>query len=284
MPTPPSARPPRGGSPSPAPPPATPRERLIDAGLSARQAEVLETIVGWSEEHGLPPTFREIGDALGIRSTNGVSDHVRALERKGFLERAAGPGAARALRPSERAWALMRGPSGPLGRAGSLGSSSGLSSGSSAHGGAASPAAARAARDAATAREDRVVGVPVLGRIAAGVPITAEEDHDATLLLDRDMLPTSGEVFALRVRGDSMIEDGILDGDFVFVRKQATCRDGEIAAMLVDGEATVKRVFREKGMLRLQPANAEMGPILVRPDAGEVSVLGVVVGVYRRVH
>ena len=81
-----------------------------------------------------------------------------------------------------------------------------------------------------------------------------------------------------------MIEDGILDGDFVFVRRAESCRDGEIAAVLIDGEATIKRFFRERGRIRLQPANREMAPIYVSPDVGEVRVMGVVVGVYRRVH
>lgn len=150
------------------------------------------------------------------------------------------------------------------------------------------PGAARCIRITPQARgsleESRVVGIPVLGRIAAGIPIAAVEDHDRTLMVDRGLLPSSHELFALVVRGDSMIEDGILDGDYVFVRKAADCRDGEIAAVLVDGEATVKRVYREKGGLRLQPANATMAPIWVGPGAGEVRVIGVVVGVYRRVN
>jgi repressor LexA len=209
-------------------------------GLSPRQAEVLDFIRSWVDQHGVPPTFREIGDHLDIRSTNGVSDHVRALERKGFLERAGSSGSARCLRLTRRAQTSME--------------------------------------------EERVVGIPVLGRIAAGIPIPAVEDADTSLLVDRGLLPSSGELFALVIRGDSMIEDGILDGDYVFVRRTPTCRDGEIAAVMVDGEATVKRVYREKGRLRLQPANAEMSPIYVRADAGDVSVLGVIVGVYRRVN
>jgi repressor LexA len=208
--------------------------------LSDRQTEVLEFIVAWIDQHGVPPTFREIGDHLGIRSTNGVSDHVRALERKGYVERAGGPGAARSLRVSRQA----RG----------------------------------------TLEDDRVVGLPVLGRIAAGMPILAEEDHETTLMIDSGLLPQGGKLFALVVKGDSMIDDGIFDGDYVFVRAAPSCRDGEIAAVLVDGEATVKRVYRERGRLRLQPSNAEMSPIYVGEHVSECEIMGLVVGVYRRVH
>lgn len=208
--------------------------------LSPRQGQVLEFIKSWIDQYGIAPSFREVGDHLEIKSTNGVSDHVRALERKGYIQRVGGRGAARSLRLTTKA----RG----------------------------------------TLEDERVVGVPVLGRIAAGIPITAEEDPDGSLMMDRDLLPSGGAIFALVVRGDSMIDDGILDGDYVFVRKQDNCRDGEIAAVLVDGEATVKRLFRERGVVRLQPSNPEMEPIFVGRDVSECKVLGVVAGVYRRVH
>ncbi len=207
--------------------------------LSDRQREVLEFILAWNDQYGIAPSFREIGDHLGIRSTNGVSDHVRALERKGYLERVGDRGAARSLR------------------------------------------VARKART--TLPESAVVGVPLLGKIAAGSPILAEEEHDATMMIDRGLLPAGADVFALQVQGESMIEDGIFSGDFVFVRRQPTCREGEIAAVLVDGEATVKRVYKAGGQVRLQPAHPTMKPIFVGPDVGEFRILGVVVGVWRRV-
>ncbi len=206
--------------------------------LSPRQREVLDMMVAFQEQHGVCPSYREIGASLGINSTNGVSDHVRALERKGYLERIGGRGAARAMRITSRA----RG----------------------------------------TLDEGDTLGVPVLGRIAAGLPIAAQEDEEAVLRIDRGMLPGGAPVFGLRVRGDSMIGDGIHDGDIVFVRSKETCRDGEIAAVLVDGEATIKRVFREKGVLRLVPSNPDMEDILVTPDVGEVSIMGVVVAIWRQ--
>ncbi len=210
--------------------------------LSPRQLQVLNLIRSWVETNGIAPSFREIGDQLGIKSTNGVSDHVRALERKGYIERVGGRGAARSLRLTRKA--------------------------------------------TGTLEDERVTSVPVLGRIAAGSPILAVEDPDDALMMDRDLLPTrGGEVFALVVRGDSMIEDGIHDGDYVFVHKQSNWSEGEIIAVLVEGEATVKRVFRERGgKLRLQPSNSDMDPIFVAPNVGECEVMGAVVGVYRRVH
>jgi repressor LexA len=205
--------------------------------LSPRQREILDFILAFMDQRGVAPTFRDIGLALGIKSTNGVSDHLKALEKKGYLERAAGPGAPRSIIPSIRA----------TGRS-----------------------------------DDLVATVPVVGRIAAGQPLLATESFDGSVRIDRDLLPASGELFALVVKGDSMIEDGIHDGDTLFVRKQPTARDGEIAAVLVEDEATVKRVFREGALLRLQPANASMDPIVVDPRRSDVSILGVAVGLFRR--
>ncbi len=121
--------------------------------------------------------------------------------------------------------------------------------------------------------------LPLLGQIAAGAPLLAE-GHVEELLPVPELLTASGENFLLRVRGESMIDDGIHDGDYVVVRRQETADNGEIVAALVDGgEATVKRIHRENGRIRLQPANASMAPIY----ADDVVVLGRVVGVFRRI-
>jgi repressor LexA len=136
-------------------------------------------------------------------------------------------------------------------------------------------------RERAAARPPAGVRVlPLLGQIAAGSPILADENVEDMLAVP-ESLTASGENFILRVRGDSMVDDGILDGDFVIVRRQDDAVDGEIVAALVGGdEATVKRIYREAGRVRLQPANESMQPILL--DAGEVAVAGKVVGVFRR--
>lgn len=206
--------------------------------LSPRQTEMLEFMLGAIDLNGVTPSYREIGAALGIGSTNGVSDHIKALVRKGYLERVGGRGTSRSLRPTDRA------------------------TGSFNH--------------------DGIVGVPVVGRVAAGTPLLAEENYETTMRFDSSVLPNGGKVFALIVTGDSMIEDGILEGDTLLVRQQATARDGEIAVVMVDGEATVKRFFPEGDRIRLQPANSAMDPIYVDRNSGDTQIVGIAVGVFRQ--
>nr|WP_206524268.1 transcriptional repressor LexA [Lujinxingia sediminis] len=223
--------------------------------LTNRQAKVLELIADHIQKVGYPPTIRELGDALGIRSTNGVNDHLKALEKKGYLSRE--DAKSRTLRPLF--W--------PNGDAFDL-----------------SPSAAGQG-DVAMEPDSDVHQVPVVGRIAAGLPISAIEQTEEVVAIGEGLLGRHPDLFALRVKGESMIEDGIFDGDYIFVRKQSDVRDGVIVAAMVDGEATVKRLFREKGQVRLQPANASMEPIYVREEDGrDTSVLGAVVGVFRRLN
>jgi repressor LexA len=127
-------------------------------------------------------------------------------------------------------------------------------------------------------KEDGLL-VPIVGEVAAGLPILAEENIEGYLtLVDELILGKGGTFFALKVKGDSMIEASILSGDYVVVRQQATANDGDIIVALVDDEATVKRFFKEVGHIRLQPANSRMGPILAR----DVQILGKVVSVVRQ--
>ena len=157
--------------------------------LSNRQKEVLEFIQQTIMIKKLPPTYREIGDALNISSTNGVSDHVKALIRKGYIEKPKGKGnSARGLLLTEKVESSNRTP---------------------------------------------LVDVPLLGMVAAGSPILAQENYERTLRLDDTLAPSGKPVFALRVRGDSMMDDGILDGDIVIVRKQVTANEGDIVVALV---------------------------------------------------
>ncbi len=221
-------------------------------GLTDRQQQVLSYIRESITERGYPPTLREIGAHMGIRSTNGVNDHLRALERKGYLTRE--DMKSRALRPIDL---------------------DGIAAG-------AAPAN-DAADDAGS------IDVPLLGRIAAGMPILADEQVEDRLRIDRNLLPSVGrgsgaDVFALRVQGDSMIEAGVFSGDIIFVRKQSTAQKGEMVAALIGDEATVKYYHPERDYIRFQPANAAMAPILVRAsDFKPTMLLGIVVGVFRRV-
>ena len=227
--------------------------------LTKRQQLVLQYIVHHIDEHGYPPTIREIGDHFEIKSTNGVNDHLKALERKGYLARQ--DAKSRALRPL-------------LNEHGALLGEESLSSGALSSGAALMESRAF----------DELHEIPVLGRIAAGQPITAIEDNIQDVLhVSQSMLPRAEDIFGLVVQGDSMIEDGIFDGDIIFVKRQQSAQNGEIVAAMVDGEATVKRIYYEGERVRLQPANAAMSPIYVHAhQARETCVLGKVVGVYRK--
>jgi repressor LexA len=210
--------------------------------LTARQAKVLQFIIKSLDDRGYPPTIREIGVHMDIRSTNGVNDHLKALERKGYLVR--DQSKSRALRP-------LYAPDGIK-----------LSTGRS---------------------NSNMVEVPIVGRIAAGNPIAAINHAEDTIAIEQGQLGTDEDLFALNVRGDSMIDDGILDGDLIFVTRQQEAPNGTIVAVMLDGEATVKRIYFENDRVRLQPANEAMSPIYVRrEDFEDAQILGRVVGVFRR--
>jgi repressor LexA len=225
-------------------------------GLTDRQREVLRFVAQQIEECGYPPTIREIGEALDIRSTNGVNDHLKALERKGFLTR--DPVKSRALIPTPQARQILGdGPRSnvvPFQKPGSQPKPSG-----------------------------RLVEIPIIGRVAAGQPILAQERIEDTVQVDSFLLGTTKKVYGLRVQGDSMIGDGILPGDYIFVKKQLHAEDGDIVVAMIDEEATVKRVYFEGDRVRFQPSNPRMAPIYVRgSDFRTTMILGVVVGVYRK--
>ena len=225
-------------------------------GLTDRQREVLRFVAQQIEECGYPPTIREIGEALDIRSTNGVNDHLKALERKGFLTR--DPVKSRALIPTPQARQLLgdapRSNVVPFQKPGTQARGAG-----------------------------RLVEIPIVGRVAAGQPILAQERIEDTVQVDSFLLGTNKKVYGLRVQGDSMIGDGILPGDYIFVKKQLHAEDGDIVVAMIDDEATVKRVYFEGDRVRFQPSNPRMAPIYVRDaDFRSTMILGVVVGVYRK--
>ncbi len=213
--------------------------------LTDRQQMVLRFIESSIVERGYPPTLREIGNFMGIRSTNGVNDHLRALERKGYLARE--DMKSRALRPTRNG---------------------------------------EVARGMLTAVEtDDLVEVPILGRVAAGLLTEAIQQPEDTVRVDRMMLGGAREVFGLRVSGESMIDAGIHNGDYVFVKKQIEARKGEIIVVLVGDEATCKYYYPEADCIRLKPANETMRDIIIsKDDWRSTHVLGVVVGLYRRMH
>ena len=226
--------------------------------LTAKQHELLLFIQRRLEETGISPSFEEMKDALDLKSKSGVHRLISALEERGFLRRL--PNRARALE-------VIRQPED-------------VTSGKRV------PANDRVSQvtmppRAMPAAANDVIEIPLHGRIAAGVPIEALES-DRTLPVPAALLG-AGEHYALEVSGDSMIEAGILDGDFALVRKTDTARDGEIVVALVrDEEATLKYLRRENGMVRLDPANGAYEPQIYRPD--EVQVQGKLAGLLRRYH
>ncbi len=215
-----------------------------------RKQKILETIAVTIAERGYPPSVREIADAVGLASTSAVHHHLTALEREGLLER--GAHSSRALRLTTRAAARP------------------------------TPIPTTPSRGRVTPFrmpvEREVLTLPVLGEIAAGQPIEAYADATETLDVPGSLQARDGS-YVLRVRGKSMIDALIDDGDYVVVQPQATARDGDIVvALLEDNGVTLKRFFREKDRIRLQPANASMEPIY----ATDVQIQGKVVGVIRK--
>ncbi len=225
--------------------------------LTRKQHELIRFIQDRLQDTGISPSFEEMKEALDLKSKSGVHRLISALEERGFIRRL--PNRARALevlrQPEDTPLAKpvpsnvvpLRAPAAPL--------------------------------RAAVAND--VIEIPMHGRIAAGVPIEAIEGQ--TMLPVPAALLGAGEHYALEVSGDSMIEAGILDGDYALVRRADTARDGEIVVALVRGEeATLKYLRRENGMVRLDPANGAYQPQLYRP--GEVEIQGKLAGLLRRYH
>ncbi|MBP0725935.1 transcriptional repressor LexA [Bacillus sp. RG28] len=212
--------------------------------LSKRQSEILNFIKEEVKSKGYPPSVREIAEAVGLASSSTVHGHLERLENKGYIRR--DPTKPRAIEI--------------LGENTSLDNDIPFSPSQELH---------------------NVMNIPVIGKVTAGVPITAVENVEEYFPLPTSIAPSSDQVYMLRVEGDSMINAGILDGDYVIVKKQYTAENGEIVvAMTEESEATVKRFYKESDHFRLQPENDALFPILLK----QVSILGKVIGVYRNYH
>jgi repressor LexA len=209
-------------------------ESVDTSSLSVRQRRILATIQEWVVRHGYPPTNRELGDAVGLRSSSSVSYHLQSLEDAGFLRRSR----SRPRSIDVRMFLQRRGDDdGP-----------------------------------------KPVLVPLVGSIAAGGPMLADEAHEELLTLPRELVGR-GNLFCLRVRGDSMVDAAICDGDIVAVRQQHEAHSGDIVAAMIDGDATVK-VYRRRGRhVYLEPRNPAYDVI----DGDEAVILGKVVSVLRRI-
>lgn len=214
-------------------------------GLTTRQRDILQFIVDNTEKMGFPPTIREIGVHFQIKSTNGVNDHLKALERKGYL-----------LRTDQLSRSLV---ATALGRR-YLGLDDDSDSGRP------------------------MLRIPLVSGVLPGTQLLDAPNVEDTLSIDSALLPkTTSERFALRVRGDGMINAGVLSGDILFAKRQRSARPGELAVVLMDGDMAVRRVYPEGDRVRLQPANDAMQAVYV--DAiqnGGFEILGVVIGLQRK--
>jgi repressor LexA len=224
-------------------------------GLTVRQRRVLEVIRNSVDRRGYPPSMREIGEAVGLASPSSVSHQLAALERKGYLRR--DPNRPRALEVVSPDASSSRGRHGR-----------GEDVPSDQH---------DLETDSGDARPEASY-VPVLGKIAAGVPITAEEVVEDVFPLPRQIVG-EGQLFLLKVQGDSMVDAAICDGDWVVVRQQPTAENGDIVAAMLDNEATVKTFKRKDGHVRLLPHNDAFDPI----DGDDATILGKVTAVLRQV-
>lgn len=210
---------------------------MDDGKLTKRQAQILQLIQEQTGKNGYPPSVREIGEALGLSSSATVHAHLAALENKGYLHREGTK--SRSLTVSDK------------GSSGNRGTDVHPS-------------------------DNAVVSLPLVGRVAAGAPILAEQNIQENIPLPRDIVSDAAS-FVLKVKGDSMVDAGILDGDYVVVREQDSAEDHDIVVALLDDSATVKTFYQEKDRIRLQPENATMDPIYTR----DVVILGKVVALFR---
>lgn len=208
--------------------------------LNKREKAILKYIEKQVKENGYPPSVREIGQGVGLSSTATVHSYITGLEKKGYIKKENQKG---------RTLKLLKG--------------------------GAEKQEKLQEKPVYSGKE--LVDVPVIGKITAGAPILAVENVTDTFPIPLDFVGNS-ESFMLTVRGESMIEAGILDGDYILVRKQDIARNGEIVVALIEDEATVKTFYKEKDYIRLQPENSTMEPIIV-PDC---KILGRVCGVFRK--
>ena len=211
--------------------------------LNAREKAIVKFIEKHLKNNGYPPSVREIGKAVGLKSTATVHGYLASLEEKGYIKKENQKG---------RTLKLLKG---------------GLTE--------ENKDQLEITKEVYSSRE--MVDVPVIGKITAGEPILAVENVTDTFPIPLDFVGNS-ESFMLTVRGESMIEAGILDGDYILVKKQNNARNGEIVVALIGEEATVKTFYKEKDYIRLQPENSTMDPIIV-PDC---QILGKVAGVFRK--
>lgn len=234
--------------------------------LTRKQYELLRFINERLKEAGVPPSFDEMKDALDLRSKSGIHRLITALEERGFIRRL--PNRARAIE-------VIKLPE--LGNSGGNGRRGFTPSVIEGNLGKGRPAGSSNGSDG---DHGRAISVPVMGRIAAGTPIEALQTRSHTISVPPDML-RSGDHYALEVRGDSMVDAGILDGDMALIQRNETAETGDIVVALIDEEeATLKRFRRRGASIALEPANTSYEVRILPPN--RVKIQGKLVGLYRR--
>jgi repressor LexA len=216
--------------------------------LTPTQEKVFNFLNDYLREKGFPPTLREIASHFGLRGPKAPQKTLSILERKKYIRKV--PGGSRAIE--------IIGSMG--GRRGGLPYKVGFV-------------------ESATGP---TFPIPIVGRVRAGDPILAIENIEGYIHLDRNLV-SSGDVFLLRVQGDSMIDAHIQDGDFALVKPQPNAENGDIVVALIEDEATIKRIFKKRDLIRLEPANPKIEPIVVKKGEKKVTIVGKVVGIFRKI-
>jgi repressor LexA len=216
--------------------------------LTSTQENLLNFLRNFLAEKGFPPTLREIASYFGLKGPKGPQKTLRILERKGYIRKT--PGGSRAIE------ILIP----------KIGKRSNL------------PYAIKFVGSAIVP----TISVPIVGRVTAGDPILAIENIEGYVNFDRNLV-SSEDVFLLRVKGDSMIDAHIQDGDFALVKPQKDAENGEIVVALIDDEATIKRIFKKRNLIYLEPANPIMEPIVIKKGEKKVMIVGKVIGIFRKI-
>jgi repressor LexA len=225
--------------------------------LTTSQGKVLDFLKNFLGERGYPPTLREIASHFGLKGPKGPQKTLTILEKKGYIRRT--PGGSRTVE-------ILKPQTGrPGGLPYEMGGQRGVSSDT----------------DFIESASVPTFPIPIVGRVTAGEPILALENIEGYIHLDRTFV-SSQNVFLLRVQGDSMIEAHIQDGDFALVKPQSNAENGEIVVALIEDEATIKRIFQKRNLVRLEPANPTMEPIVVQKGEKKVTIVGKVIGIFRK--
>ncbi len=230
-------------------------ENIKKKELTSTQEKILNFLRNFLREKGFPPTLREIASHFGLKGPKGPQKTLHILERKGYIRKT--PGGSRAIEILKPQIAGLR-------TAMVQGRRSGLLFGKNV-GSASVP----------------TVFLPIVGRVTAGDPILAIENIEGYVNFDRNLV-SSEDVFLLRVKGESMIDAHIQDGDFALVKPQKDAENGEIIVALIDDEATIKRIFKKRDLIRLEPANPNMEPIVIKKGEKKVTIVGKVIGIFRK--